>query len=245
MTKKTILILGAKSDIGVAISHRFARSGYNIILAARDSDKLSDHECDLRLRYNVEVTSYEFDATNTDFFEEFADSLHEQPSVVVCLVGYLGNQKESEENLPQMSKVLNTNFLGPAAILSVFANKFEKSKAGVIVGVSSVAGERGRASNYVYGAAKAGLSAYLSGLRNRLTPHSVRVITVLPGFVETKMTRNMQLPKLLTVQPEHVASRIFDATISRNDVVYVSSIWRIIMLVIKNIPEPIFKRLSL
>lgn len=245
LTKKTILILGAKSDIGVAVAHRYALAGYNIILAARESEKLVDHESDLRLRYDVEVTSYEFNATDTEFFKGFSDSLHEQPSIVICLVGYLGNQRESEEDLTEMSKVLNTNFFGPAAILNVFANKFEQSKTGVIVGVSSVAGERGRASNYVYGAAKAGLSVYLSGLRNRLTSHGVRVITVLPGFVETKMTSKMDLPKLLTVQPDQVASRIFDATISNKDIIYVSSIWRVIMLVIRNIPESIFKRLSL
>jgi short-subunit dehydrogenase len=111
--------------------------------------------------------------------------------------------------------------------------------------VSSVAGDRGRASNYVYGAAKAGFTAHLSGLRNRLAPLGVRVVTVKPGFVRTRMTAGMRLPPVLTAEADQVGRAIFAAAMGRGDVVYVPGLWRVVMAVIRAIPEPIFKRLKL
>ena len=142
--------------------------------------------------------------------------------------------------------VLRTNFEGQALLLNLFAERFLARRSGTLVVVSSVAGDRGRASNYVYGAAKAGFTAFLSGLRNRLAPAGIRVVTVKPGFVRTRMTAGMKLPPLLTAEPEEVGDAIFKAAeTGRGDVVYVRGIWRIVMTVIAMIPEPVFKRLRL
>jgi NAD(P)-dependent dehydrogenase (short-subunit alcohol dehydrogenase family) len=143
--------------------------------------------------------------------------------------------------------VMRTNFEGPALLLGLLAEKFEARGSGAIVGVSSVAGDRGRGSNYVYGAAKAGLTAFLSGLRNRLSQTGVRVVTVKPGFVRTRMTAGMKLPPLLTAEPQEVGEAIFKAAEGSRarDVIYVRPIWRLVMLVIKSIPEPVFKKLRL
>ncbi len=143
--------------------------------------------------------------------------------------------------------VMRTNFEGPALLLGLIAERFASRGRGTIIGVSSVAGDRGRGSNYIYGAAKAGLTAFLSGLRNRLAAAGVRVITVKPGFVRTSMTSGMKLPPMLTAEPEEVAKTIYAAaeTGKGRDVLYVRRLWQPIMFAIRSIPEPIFKRLSL
>ena len=143
------------------------------------------------------------------------------------------------------SLVMRSNYIGPAAILGEAANRMVARGTGVIVGISSVAGERGRARNYVYGSAKAGFTAFLSGLRNRLHGTGVRVITVLPGYVATRMTESMLTPSLLTAQPDEVAAAVLAAERQRRDVVYVRPIWRLVMAVIRAIPEPMFKRLHI
>jgi hypothetical protein len=129
--------------------------------------------------------------------------------------------------------------------LNIIANDFEQRRSGVIIGVSSVAGDRGRGSNYMYGSAKAGFTAYLSGLRNRLAKSNVHVITVKPGFVRTRMTEGLPLPGPVTAKPEQVARDVFKAYRGRRNEVYTLWMWRYIMLVIKLIPEAIFKRLNL
>ena len=133
------------------------------------------------------------------------------PDAVVSVIGLLGDQAKAETDLAHASLVLRSNFEGPALLLGLFAERFRARGEGVIVGVSSVAGDRGRASNYVYGAAKAGFTAFLSGLRNRLAGTGVRVVTVKPGFVRTKMTAGLKLPGPLTAEPEEVAEAIYRA----------------------------------
>jgi decaprenylphospho-beta-D-erythro-pentofuranosid-2-ulose 2-reductase len=140
---------------------------------------------------------------------------------------------------------MRANFEGPASILAHLANAMEARGSGTLVGISSVAGERGRASNYVYGSAKAGFTAFLSGLRNRLAKKGVHVVTVLPGFVATAMTEGMDLPARLTAQPEEVGAAVVEAVQKGANVIYVRPIWRIVMAVIRNIPEPIFKKTSI
>ena len=140
---------------------------------------------------------------------------------------------------------LRSNFEGPASILAVLAERFVERGEGAIVGVSSVAGLRGRASNYIYGSAKAGFTAFLSGLRNRFAKQNVQVITVLPGFVATRMTEAMDLPPRLTARPEDVAKSIVGAVRQRKDVIFVRGIWRVIMAIICALPEAIFKKTKL
>lgn len=145
----------------------------------------------------------------------------------------------------QAVAVIRANFEGPALLLGELANRFEKRNRGCLIGVSSVAGDRGRARNYVYGAAKAGFTAFLSGLRNRLAAKSVRVLTIKPGFVATRMTDGMALPPALTAAPDDVGRAIYAAYASGRDIVYVRPVWRVIMAVIRMLPEAVFKRLDL
>jgi len=245
MSNGAVLILGARSDIAIAVAHRFAKAGYDIQLAARNAESLDADRSDIELRYQVTVTLHEFDALDTTSHANFAEHLLELPSIGICAVGYMGEQTESERDQKAATQVLRSNFEGPASILAELANRFEQRGSGTLVGISSVAGERGRATNYVYGSAKAGFTAFLSGLRNRLARRGVHVVTVLPGFVATKMTDGMDLPARLTAQPDEVADAVFDAVQKRRNIIYVKPIWCFIMMIIRNIPERIFKRMKI
>jgi len=245
MSKGTALILGARSDMAMAIAHRFAKEGYNIQLAARNADSLAADASDIELRYQVAVTQHEIDALVTASHEAFVKNLPVLPDIAVCAVGYMGEQTVNERDAQAASLVMRSNFEGPASILAVLANRFEERGTGCIVGISSVAGERGRATNYVYGSAKAGFTAFLSGLRNSLAKKGVHVVTVLPGFVATKMTEHMDLPTMLTAQPEEVANAVLTAVEKKQDVIYVKSIWRSVMMIIRIIPEWLFKRMKI
>ena len=198
MTKATTLILGARSEIAAAVAHRFAKGGYDIQLAARNAESLVTEKTDIELRYKVNVTLHEFDALDTVSHLDFARQITPQPEIVVSVVGYMGKQSYSERDPKAASLVMRSNFEGPASIMALFANIFEERGSGCLVGISSVAGVRGRAKNYVYGSAKAGFSAFLSGLRNRLAKKGVHVVTVLPGFIATRITEDMNLPLRLT-----------------------------------------------
>jgi NAD(P)-dependent dehydrogenase (short-subunit alcohol dehydrogenase family) len=185
------------------------------------------------------------DVLDTERLTAFVDGFPTLPDTVVSVVGELGDQSRAQSDLEHARTVLRTNFEGPALLLGLFAERFAARGSGTIVGISSVAGDRGRGSNYVYGAAKAGFTAFLSGLRNRLAAAGVRVITVKPGFVRTRMTQGMKLPPLLTAEPDEVGRAIFAAGEKRGDVLYVRPVWRGVMGVIGLIPETIFKRLRL
>ncbi|RVT75181.1 SDR family oxidoreductase [Agrobacterium sp. CNPSo 2736] len=245
MTKPPVLIIGARSDIGKAVAHKFAAGGYAIQLAARNAEGLDVEKRDIELRYGVEVTLHEFDALSIETHEEFLNSLPRLPEIAISTIGLMGQQEESERDPIAASHVMRSNYEGPASILALLANRFEQQAAGTIVGISSVAGERGRATNYVYGSAKAAFTAFLSGLRNRLAKRGVHVVTVLPGFVATKMTEGMDLPGALTAEPTEVAVAIERAVIQKKNIVYVRSVWRLIMLVIRNIPERFFKMMKI
>ena len=245
MKKGSVLILGARSDMGIAIAHRFAQAGYAIQLAARNVSSLEADQSDIQLRHNVSVSLLEFDALDIQSHGELVSTLSELPVIAVCAVGYMGEQKNNEQDMQAASLVIRSNYEGPASILGTLANHFEQRGSGVLVGISSVAGERGRAANYVYGSAKAGFSAFLSGLRNRLALKGVHVVSVLPGFVYTKMTADLDLPAKLTAQPKEVADHIFTATQKQKNIIYVRPIWWIIMTIIKAIPEGVFKKKSI
>jgi len=244
---KTVLILGARSDIGLAAAHAFAARGYGVQLAARGAASLAEDAKDITVRHQAPVTLHDVDALDLASHEGFVGGLPVLPDVVVCAVGFMGEQQRNEQSVTEMATVLRSNFEGPASLLTLLANRFVARGAGTLVGISSVAGVRGRATNYVYGAAKAGFSAFLSGLRNRLAHHKtgVHVVTVLPGFVATRMTAGMDLPKKLTAQPAEVGEAIYAAVEKGRNVIYVRPIWQVVMLVIRHIPEGIFKKLAL
>ncbi len=245
MTPTPVLIIGARSDIGLAAARRFAAAGHPIRLAARDSARLEPDRADIALRHRVEVTLHDFDVLDADSHAAFIASLGDLPGVTICAVGLMGEQPENEADPAAASLVMRSNYEAPALILGRIANLYEAAGSGTIVGIGSVAGDRGRATNYVYGSAKAGFAGFLSGLRNRLAKKGVHVVTVLPGFVATRMTEGMDLPKALTAQPAELGEAIFRAVERRRNVIYVRPVWRAVMMVIRNIPEPIFKRMKL
>jgi short-subunit dehydrogenase len=242
----TVLILGATSAIASALAREFAAHKFDLVLGGRDREELSARACDLSLRYGVRAAVLPFDVLDTQthastlrsFLSETANALE---GVVVCM-GYLGDQAKGQSDWEEARLILETNFTGCVSALNILANHFESRRAGFICAISSVAGDRGRQSNYLYGAAKAGLSTYLQGLRNRLFPAHVKVITVKPGFVDTRMTYGR--PGLfLVASPESVAKGIFRAIVKGRDVVYLPWFWHFIMLVVQSIPEAIFERL--
>tara|TARA_Y100000768_G_C23942845_1_gene666028 strand:- start:113 stop:847 length:735 start_codon:yes stop_codon:yes gene_type:complete len=238
---KSILIIGGTSDIGISVAKKFASQDYNIFLTARNIQSLESVKKELELNQKIEVTLLKLDILDANSYKTFLDNFEKIPEVVICSVGYMGDQLINEKSLHERSLVMKTNYEGPVNFLSEIANHYEKKQSGTIIGISSVAGDRGRAINYIYGSAKSGFTAFLSGLRNRLFKNNVKVITILPGPVETKMTKEMKLPKFLTSKPEFVADAIYRAVINKKDIVYIKPIWRLIMLIIKLIPEKIFK----
>lgn len=242
---KNVLILGAGSEIAQACAHSFARDGKSLTLASRKTERLEEIAADIRIRHSCEVAVRAFDALATDSHQEFYKSLPQPPGIVICAFGYLGEQEQAQSDFAQARRIIDTNYSGAVSILEVIAADFAARGAGAIVGIGSVAGDRGRQSNYIYGSAKGAFAIYLAGLRNRMMKSGVHVLTVKPGFVDTKMTAGMDLPPLLTAQAERVAEDIRKAVAKRRNIIYSFWIWRYIMLVIRSVPEAIFKRLSM
>ena len=241
----SVLILGATSDMALALAYTYAQLGHNLILAARKEDRLEPVASDIKIKHNVEVKTVFFDAVDPKDNQSFIKKLGVKPLITIAVFGYLGNHDQAKDDWVECSKIIDINFVGAVAILNTIANLYEQEKKGTIVGISSVAGDRGRQSNYFYGSAKAGFTAYLSGLRNRLYKSGVHVLTVKPGFVNTKMTADLDLPPALTVQPDDVAKAIVKGINKKKNTIYISWKWRYIMLIIKSIPERIFKKLKL
>jgi len=240
-----VLIIGAKSDIAKSLARVYAKKGYDIQLAARDVKSLESFAKDVSIRTEKNIKLYELDILDYDSHKSLYEGLSDKPVGVICTVGYLGEQEKAEIDFEESKLIMDSNYTGVVSILNIIANDFENKKEGFIVAVSSVAGDRGRKSNYIYGSAKAALSTYLSGLRNRLYASNVHVLTVKPGFVATKMTEGMDLPEKLTAQPEEVAQDIFKAQQNGKNILYTKWLWRWIMLIIKNIPEFQFKKMSI
>ena len=241
-----LLILGANSDVAHALARQFAAGEQaDLLLASRDVELLAKKARDIEIRHDVTARTLSFDAVDTATHKAFYEALDPKPDGVIAAFGILGDQSHAQSDFTEAQRIIQTNFTGAVSILEIVAADFQRRGQGFIIGISSVAGERGRQSNYIYGAAKGALSIYLSGLRNRMSKHRVRVITVLPGFIRTKMTASLPLPGLLTADPEQAAADIYKAYGKSRDVVYTRWFWRWIMAVIKAIPEPLFKRMSL
>jgi decaprenylphospho-beta-D-erythro-pentofuranosid-2-ulose 2-reductase len=245
--QKTVLVVGGSSDIGHATALRYAQAGWRVWLAARDLAAAQRNADDITARSSVPVAVHALDVLQTDTLAGFVANLPALPDTVISMVGELGDQKRAESDLALATSIMRTNFEAPSLLLGLFAERFQARGSGTIVGVSSVAGDRGRGSNYYYGAAKAGFSQYLSGLRNRMAlAGKVRVVTVKPGFVRTRMTAHLKLPGPLTVTADRVAADIFNAAEeSGRDVIYVAKRFWLVMTIICLLPEPLFKRLKL
>jgi short-subunit dehydrogenase len=245
MNNNWILILGAGSDIAIATAHKYAQSGYSVYLCSRNIEELQKEAENIKIRNEVNAEALYFDALDYKSHKGFYSDLPIKPKGVLLAFGLLGEQKMQQNQFELAKLVLDTNYVAAVSILEVVAKDFEQRKSGFIIGISSVSGDRGRGSNYIYGSSKAGLSVYLEGLHNRLFKSNVLVLNVKPGFVRTKMTMDMNLPPLLTARPSEVANAIFDGVEKKREVIYVRRVWLIIMFVIKYLPKSIFKRLSL
>jgi len=242
---KNVLILGATSDMAQAIAKKYAAEGWSLTLAALEPELLGPIADDLRVRSKMDIQALEFDALDFSNHRNFYESLETKPDAVICVFGYMGDQDLARTDLDEVRKTIDINFTGAVSILNVVAEDFEKRGHGAIAAISSVAGDRGRQSNYIYGCAKAGLTAYLAGLRNRLAKSGVHVMTVKPGFVRTKMTENLELPAALTATPEQVADAVFKGLEKKRNTLYILWMWRWVMLVIRHIPEFIFKKMGM
>ena len=244
--KKSIVIFASTSGIAQAVAEEFLRKKYKIILCARDEDAIKRQVQDLEIKTDIKIPYIIWDLNDMDEHTKKTDELFEKYSIdgLFMAAGVMPPQKECETQTEKTIDTFNLNLTAITVILNLFANKFEEQKSGFISCLSSVAGDRGRQSNYIYGAAKAGLTAYLGGLRNRLHKHGILVQTVKPGFVKTEMTAHLD-DSLLMVEPKTVAKDIVNGIEKKVDILYTPRFWRYIMSVIKVIPEPIFKRLSL
>jgi len=239
-----VLFLGAGSDVATALERQYARAGFDLYLAGRNGEEMGRLAQDLEVRFRVRAVPLQFDVRDTASHESFYRRLDPNPIGVVCAVGYLGDQGKGQEDFAEARRILETNFVGCVSILDVVAADMEKRREGFIVGISSVSGDRGRASNYLYGSAKAGFTAFLSGLRGRLHRSGVQVLTVKPGFVRTKMTEHIVLPGLLTAEPEDVARAIFRAQRAGKRSIYTKGIWQGIMGIVRLLPESVFLRMK-
>ena len=243
------LILGSKSVIAQALATRLAEAGSDLVLAARQSHELQPFANDLNLRTGRRVDLLEFDLLSLQGDRSLADEVQSKFGdfeLVILAIGYLGKHEQAiRSDLDELERIMETNFTGAARVLGALANYLEsRGTAGGIIGISSVAGDRGRQSNYLYGAAKGGLAIFLQGLRNRLASTAVHVMTVKPGFVDTPMTENLD-GLFLVASPERVALDILRAYAKKRDILYTPWFWRYMMLAIKCLPEKVFKRLKL
>ena len=242
-----VLIIGGTSALAEATARHFAREHDSLYLVARNKDRLSAVAADLKIRGASQVETFVMDANDTanhkDLVERAKQMMNGLDTVLIAH-GTLSDQKACESSYEKTFSELLTNCLSVISMLTHVANLFEAQKHGTVVVISSVAGDRGRQSNYVYGTAKSAASTYLQGLRNRLYRAHVNVITVKPGLVDTPLTAALQKGSLWA-KPEQVASDIHRAIKRKTDVLDTPSFWRILMFIIRIIPEWYFKRLSL
>jgi len=242
-----ILIIGATSVIAHETTKYFAAEGAELFLVGRNPEKLAIIKADLEVRGAKCVETYVLDLAELDKHEVLINAAEKALGgldAVLIAHGTLGDQAASQTSVEVTLKELNTNFLSAISLLTIIGNRFEAQRRGVIAVISSVAGDRGRQSNYVYGTAKAGLTAFLQGLRNRLAKSNVTVLTIKPGIVDTPMTAQVKKNPLFA-NPAQVGYSIYKAMKAGKDEIYVPWFWRYIMLIIVHIPEFIFKRLSL
>jgi len=244
-----VLIIGATSAIAQAAAQLYAEQGGRLFLVARNAASLDAIAADLRVRGAAEVGVLPADLTEHDrhpeIIEAACDGLPEL-DVVLIAHGVLPDQEACQQSVDLSLQSMDINFLSVVSLLTPLANRLAERGNATIAVISSVAGDRGRQSNYVYGSAKAGLDAFLQGLRNRLSKSGVHVVTIKPGFVATPMTAHIEnRGGPLWATPERVADGIVAAIDKQKDVVYLPSFWALIMLIIRNIPEKIFKKLSL
>jgi len=244
---RKVLIFSATSAIAQATARLFAAEEDRLFLVARDADKLRSVADDLEARGAGRIVTAVMDALEYDRHAAIVDeakvALNGLDTVLIAH-GTLPNQKACESSFDMTREALEVNAVSAISLLTHIANLFEQQSRGSIAVISSVAGDRGRQSNYVYGAAKGTVSIFLQGLRNRLHQSGVQVLTIEPGFVDTPMTAKLSKGPLW-VTPDIIAHGIMKGIRKGHDRIYLPGFWRWIMLVIRNIPESLFKRMKL
>jgi short-subunit dehydrogenase len=244
---RKIIVLGATSTIALEVQRQLARRGCELLVVARSPRRLTELQTDLLVRGAPRVLTYPADlssiAEHNGVFE-FASRMLPDFDTVLLAYGSMTDQKIAATSIPVLLEELQVDFVSAAALLTLFAADLERRRTGCIAAISSVAGDRGRRSNYPYGSAKGALALFLQGLRSRLYPAGVRVVTIKPGPVRTPMTDHLPSP-LPLADPQKVARDIVHALERHSpDILYTPGVWRYIMAVIDLIPESIFKRLS-
>ncbi|MDE0588714.1 SDR family oxidoreductase [Halocynthiibacter sp. C4] len=243
---ETWIILGATSAMARAYARKVSETGAAVILAGRNTKELAALATDCEIRGARFANAAKLDVRDENTFGAIIkDAIKEEGTInVACFVGSMPDQSAIDDDPSLIDGVVIDSFTGPAKFLQTIAPELEARDGGTVVGVGSVAGDRGRVGNYVYGAAKAGFHTYLSGLRNRLTRSGGHVVTVKPGFVDTAMTWGIE-GMFLVAKPEDIADAIHKAVKKKRNTIYTPFFWRYIMLIIRSIPEPIFKKMSI
>lgn len=244
MMTPTWIVLGAGSGMARPLLRRFAAEGAQLYLLGRRPEALEDIAEDCRLRGARAVACLAFDARETAPYAALVERLAAEEGELnaISFTGSMPEQAAIDADPDLIAGVIADNFTGPAIFLQRLVPVLEARGRGTVVAISSVAGDRGRLGNYVYGAAKSAFSTWASGLRNRAARKGVHVMTVKPGPVDTPMTYGMKLPFMTS--PEAVAQAIETGIARRRNVIYVAPIWRVIMTVIAHIPEAVFKKMS-
>jgi short-subunit dehydrogenase len=245
---RRVLIIGATSAIATACARRWAEEGADLFLVGRDAEKLDALARDLRVRGAAAARTVQMDANDVPAHSPMlAAAVEALGGIDVALIahGTLPDQAACEADAALALREFSTNGASVIALLTVLANQFQAQRAGALAVITSVAGDRGRPSNYLYGSAKAAVSVFCEGLRARLLAAGVSLTDIRPGFVATPMTQGLRLPAVLVSQPHVVARQIVAGIDRKADILYVPGFWAAIMLVIRNIPRPVFKRLRL
>ena len=247
MTAPRVVVAGATSAIAQEAARCWAAEGASFLLAGRDPVRLGIVRDDLLVRGAAKVVPFAIDLTEVPRLPALLDAAEgELGGIDLLLVahGCLPDQQACESSVDETLRAIDVNFSSAVALLTLAASRMERGGTGTIVVISSVAGDRGRASNYVYGSAKAGLTAFVSGLRGRLSRSGVRVVTVKPGFVDTPMTAHLAKSPLFA-SARSVGEGVHRAARGGRDVVYLPWWWALVMLVVKHVPERIFKKLKI
>ena len=249
----SLIVIGATSEIAQSTAKKFFNGGHDLLLIARDINRLREwQENNSSATPNVDILQGCIDDSKSvrSIADNVISSLGNDPYVLVA-VGSIQKENLSRVSADSATYIIDVNFRNLVALITPIAEALKKRREGCIIILSSVAGDRGRQSNYVYGSAKAGLSVFAQGLRSRLVFHGVHVLTVKPGYVDTFMLRQAlgetynKIPRFLVGNLDQVGEQIYQAAIKKKNVIYVRPIWRIIMIFIRIIPERVFKRLNL
>ena len=243
MSKKTLAILGATCKLGVELSFIYARNNYDLILISRNLNKINDLKKSLEQKFpDISIKIYELDILDLDNQKSVINEIKGITSGIISLIGETHNVENIYEK--KLFNIINVNFTYLINFLSYFLEEFEKKNDGFIICIASVAGLRGRAKNFIYGSAKAGLINFLSGCRNYLNDTNIFIMTVLPGFIKNNNNKKKILENILQVEPSILAKKIFLAHKQKKQILYSSFLWKLIMNFLQILPNFIFNKIK-